>query len=237
MTNAKRFTNRNKRPARKRKRVYKKKTTRVGRPAISTIPSVYFFKRHHTETVMLSTGAPPDSWSVLNNGLGKQMVYSLSQLGDFTDFTNLFAQYKLTAIKMELLFSNSVSISNSGYSNNQLLVYTDSNNIGTTETLPESLFLTSQTSRKRVCLTNSQYPIKFYNKLRQLRETYNGPTGTDYAMSYPRWISTGESTTPHYGMNIRIQRVDGQAMPAVTGAPTQYMKIFTTYYIACKKVE
>ena len=210
---------------------------RIGKPPTGSTPSEYKFIRTTSQVVSVSTTSPSDDWLVEGNGIYKQFVYSLHQLPEFTDFTNLFAEYKITAVKQEFIFSNSDAISSSGYSNTQLIVYSDTNQNGATYPLPESNFLTSQTAKRRLAICNTPEAMVFWTPVTQLRDTYNGASDTDYAVSKPKFVSTSEPTTPHYGINCRIQRVDGQPMPHAAGALTQACKVFTTYYITCRKAE
>lgn len=221
-----RFRSRGRRVRRKRRQV-------LGKPnRLSLKPSIYQFRRIVTETILLSNAATPEGWTADANGYYKQFVYTLSQLGDNTDFTNLFAQYKICAIKQEFMLSNNNSTDN----NAQLLLYWDVNPQGQTTSLTESYYLTSQTARKRVVQSTGPRPIRFYTKVKQLSKNWAGATNSDYAMINPRYIGTDEPTCPHYGINCRIQRVDGQGFGTSLNS-FQYLKINTTFYITMRKVQ
>ncbi len=216
----------------KPKRTYRRKRQILGRPnRLALRPSIYQFKRQVQETIILSNAATPEGWTASNNGYYKQFVYSLSQLGDNTDFTNLFQQYKICAVKQEFMLSNNTSSDN----NAQLLIYWDNNPQGQSITLDEPYYLTTQTSRKRVVQTTTAKPTKFFTKVKQLSNVFSGVTNNDYAMTWPKYIGTDEPTCPHYGINLRVQRVDGQQFGQVS-SNFQYLKIITTYYITCRKV-
>lgn len=220
-----------------RKRVVRRRrTTRIGRPNPRAMrASIYQFKRQKTEVITLDNTSVPTGWTANGNAIYKQFVFTLDQLPNYTEFTALFASYKVCAVKQEIYFSNTNSID----TNSRLLLYYDNNPQGESKTLTEQYYLESQTSRKKLVATTSRAPIKFYTKVKQLSVLYHqtSPTPlTDYGMVYPKYISTSEPTTPHYGINMRIQRVDNS--PFGTQLTNfQHMKINTTLYISCKRVE
>ncbi len=58
----------------------------------------------------------------------------------------------------------------------------------------------------------------------------------DYAVTAPRFISTTESSTPHYGFHFRF---DNTGVDAMNLLPNDYMTVWrveTTYYIQCRTV-
>ena len=96
----------------------------------------------------------------------------------------------------------------------------------------------TQASKTRIGL-NGGKPISFYMPTKQLSVRYRAgiaPVATfDYASVKPRWISTQEEDTPHYGLNICFQRAD-QSLFAGDATNYQSCRIEYTYYIACKGV-
>lgn len=224
-----------KRP-RKRRPIRRRRKTMLGKPNSRQMrASIYQFKRSMTETLQLDNTNVPSGWSADGNAIYKQFVFTLDQLPNYTEFTALFASYKNCAVKQEIYFSNTNSVD----TNSRLLLYYDNNPQGETKVLTESHYLQTQTSRKRLVATTSRAPIKFYTKLKQLNVVYHQMTPTplvDYTMQYPRYISTSEPTTPHYGINMRIQRVDNQPF-GTDLSHFQFVKIITTVYVTCKRVE
>jgi len=199
------------------------------------------FKRRLTTVVNLND-TNNGGWNVIAGGGGmfKQWVFKLSDLSDTTDFSSLFRRYKINAVKCQLAFSNTGSDAN-GYNfnnNYQLQIYTSPNRSGRTdEELTEAHYMNLQASKKRLAL-NGGTPLNYYMKTNQLTETYSSITNTDYAVSRPRYISTGESSCEHYGLNMFINRVDGQALGTGGSAPnTQRMRCTLTYYLSFKGVE
>ncbi len=235
---------RGKRPRRGRRGAFKRRPTRsrLGKPSRGLRQSTYMFKRRITQVVDLSTISNSGWIKSSENALYRQWVFKLADLdggGQTTDFTNLFRRYKINAVKVELAFSNTGSIpatNGSTPSNYQLQVYTMGNRSGRTEEdMTEQNFLNTQASSKRLAL-NGGKPLKYYMKLNQLAETYASITNTDYCVQKPRYVSTGETGCEHYGLNMLINRVDGE--PLTTGITSpQHMRMTMTYYMSFKGVE
>ncbi len=221
------------RPRRKTRRVARR-PLRVGR---ALRPATYFFKRTMTEVIPLQPTV--DGWDSVGNGLSKTLIYSIAQVQDYTDFTNLFALYKLNAVNLQLTLSATNANANTPTASanpSQIIAYTSPNQVGAAETLNEQYFLNTTSSKKRNLMNSQGRGVNFYMKLKQLGNTYSGLGGDDYTLQRPRLISTKEPTCPHYGLNMRLQRVDN--LPFSTGFSGDiYMKITTTYYIQCKQVQ
>lgn len=205
----------------------------LGKPGRGLKPSVYLFKRRFVETFSMSN--PPSNWdsTSFTNAITTNTLFKLEDLSDNTDFTNLFAMYKITAAKMEMYFSQNVVEETPGANSApcQVLVYLAPNRTGSTEALTEQFFLNNQTTRKKLGIVANGRPITMYMPLRQLSERYASLTNTDYATMRPSWVSTNETSTAHFGNVIRMQYVNGEDM-----RPT-VVKCIWTYYVACKQVQ
>lgn len=205
-------------------------------------PAEHIFRRCLTQTIQLDTTAVPEGWYASGNNLYKNWGFSLSSLGSFQEFTDLFKFYKILGARVQLYFSNTGSVptmgSNMYYSNSQILMHFDTNTDGadSSESGLEATYLNSQTAKKRLCLNSLGKPIDLYMPLRQQSQMYGGAANTDYAVVKPRWIATTEPTTPHFGFKTMFQRVDGQAFGSIQ-TNKQSVKIVTTLYFKCKKVE
>lgn len=227
-----------------RKRYHRNKA-KMGKPSKGLRQSVYLFKRRTVQVVNLNTQNPPEDWEVGSfNSLYKQTTYSLDDIRDQTDFTNLFSMYKLSAVSLKFMFSNTGSVPTGTtnnissppqtYSNSQILVMYAPWRAGSTEATDANYMRDCQASKRRLGL-NGGKPIKMYMPLRQLTMVYRSLTDTDYTSSKPRWISTAESSTPHYGVSICFQKAD-QGQFASDSTNYQSCRIEATYYIACKGV-
>ena len=177
---------------------------------------------------------PPVNWDTSSSdAITTNTLFKLQDLSDYSDFTNLFSQYKINAAKMEMYFSQNVVEETPGTTSApcQVIVYMAPNRTGSTENLTEQWFLNNQTSRKKLGIVASGRPVTMYMPLRQLSERYASTTNTDYATMRPSWVSTSETTTAHFGNVLRMQYVNGEDM-----RPT-VVKVIWTYYIACKQVQ
>ncbi len=205
-------------------------------------PGLYSFKRSRTEVVDL-IGTTGQGWTPStasgNQGIGKTYAFSLADLQDDADFTNLFKYYKLKAVRVQIFFSNSITSTDepSRFPNSQIMVMTDINNNGVGPN-PEAIttYLNSQTAKKRIAITTDRKPIDMLMNMKLANEVYRSGANTDYTLMSPQWLHTSEPGTPHYGMNMFIGRVDGQEL-SHGFANTQYVRFIYTYYIQCKKVQ
>lgn len=194
-------------------------------------PSVHIFKRQFVQNIELTNASVPSGWTADGNAVYINWQYKLNDLPDPTSFTNLFAQYKLNAVKQELIFANTTTDDD----NSQIMLWWDVKRDGQNTPLTESFFLKSQTAKHTVVKPPLGNTIRMFTKLRQLSNTYK-LTDDDYAIVKPKYLSTAEPNTPHYGTAMRLERVDGR--PFGTQLDNfQKAKIITTVYLSCKKVK
>lgn len=229
------------------KRRVRRRKPKLGKPSMGLKQSVYFFKRKTTEVTALADSTLENGWTVSSdNGVYKSWTFNLDQISTKTDFTNLFKMYKICAVKVELVFNNTGSQITGGVSGApiiapgcQLQVYTIPNRIGKARgvlsPLTEQIVLDTQAHKKRLAL-NGGRPLKFYFKVNQLGMLFHSATNSDYSLSKAKFISTEETGTEHYGFEMYINRVDGQALSSNI-QNEQHVRINTTYYLACKGVE
>lgn len=231
---------RTKKPIRnKKKRTNKRK---LYRPQRGLNPAIMSFKRSRTTVVELNNLAGAGWVPSTGGGIARSWSFALSDLNDISDFTNLFRYYKIKAVRVQMYFSNNMAPSRDGstFANNQLLIYTDINQDGiTTGVADELYYLDSQTAKKRIAIQNSRRPsLDMLMRMKQSNQIYAPAAsgGADYTLQSPKWISTTEVSTPHFGQNMLIERVDGHNLS--TGSSNyQYVKFIYTYYIQCKKVQ
>lgn len=227
-------TIRRRRPLRRRVRKVRKNTMpRVLRPKI------YNFKRDIEETLILSNTTPPDGWELDSNfRIYRNLAWALGSVGDNTDFTNLFRQYRIKGARMRFYFSNTNSTTTGGaqtLGNSQLMVRMAPNQRGEIETLNNTYWQSIQAKKYKLAL-NGGKPLDIYMPLKQRNEVAGSAGGTQYSMVRPKYVSTSASNVPHYGLNVAIERVDGQAF--TTGITnSQYCKVITTLYFEMRGVE
>lgn len=224
-----------------KKRTYRKKKQIIGRPPKRPLsaPRPYLFKRTISEVQIVN--ASNTFWTSSVNNLGKSFAWSLSSVTGETDFQNLFKYYRLKGARVRMYFSNTASepmpLPSGAFPNAQILVSIDRNMNGETANVAdEAQYLSSQTVKRRIALGGDRRPIDIYMPLKQGGLVYDTLTTTNNTLQNPKWLDTGNDTTPHWGYNIMLQRVDGQAFS--TGfVNSQSVRILTTLYFECKKVE
>lgn len=207
-------------------------------------PRVYNFTRCFVETVQLvnNAGGPvPDGWQIAADaGMVKAQAFNLAQLPDYSEFTSLYAQYRILAVKTTMYFSSTNSDQgNEALANKQILLYMAPNRNGVghaVKPLTESHFLQTQATKKKLCLNTNGRPISVYMKLNQLNEVYAGTVNSDYTAVKPKFISTTETSTPHYGLDFRFQRVDNGLFSA-GGSVYPSVKMIHKVYLQCRQVE
>lgn len=199
-------------------------------------PAVYRFKRDIEQTLFLSGTSPPSGWTVSGNSIGNQLGWSLGALGDNSDFVNLFAQYRLKGARVRMYFSNTQSgvAGNSNiFSNSQLMVRMAPNQTGQVDVLDTAYWAQAQAKKYRLAL-NGGRPLDIYMPLKQANLVASS-TATCNTLMTPKFIETSCSNVQHYGMNITVERVDGQGLSSGSGN-NQYCKFITTVYLECRRV-
>lgn len=198
-------------------------------------PKVYPFKRQRDQLLALedpSVGAT--GWvTTVDDAVLKTFTWNLAELSDFDEFTSLFAQYKLNAavVKFFPSYSQVTSSGTSVVSNNMIITVwpnTDGRALSSTFTKDEL----NQIQKKSQWMFPLSKPTSIKMNLKQLTQLYSSLANTDYAVTRPRYIGTSETSTPHYGMNVHIQKVDGSTF----GSDSARLKIQETVYLTCKQV-
>lgn len=209
-------------------------------------PKVYKFKRDIEETLQLSSTTAPEGWTLDGNSrCYKQMAFALAQLGDVTDFTNLYRQYKINGARVRFYFSNTGSQmstqttppygTGSGYDNSQLMVRMAPNNSGEITQLDNAYWQQIQAKKYKLAL-NGGKPVDIYYPLRT-RTMVQSSTGTQSSMTKPKFVPTANTSVLFEGINIAIDRLDGQGFSTGSNNNYQYCKVITTLYFECRGVE
>ena len=200
-------------------------------------PAVYRFKRDIEATIALDPSSPPEGWTADGTSrIYNQFGWSLGALGSASDFTNLFAQYRLKGARVRLYFSNtqSAAMGNSNsFSNSQLMVRMAPNQSGQQDVLDTPYWAQAQAKKYRLCL-NGGRPLDIYMPLKQANLVTTS-TGSANTIMSPKFLDTSASNVQHYGINMSIERTDGQPLSSGSGN-YQYAKLITTLYIECRRV-
>ena len=232
-------------PQRKQRKVRRRrnalsKPTALAKRIPRMAPRVLQFKRRMVDTLVLNTASPPTGWTSLSSAgdeaITLNYVISMAQIPNYTNFTNLFDSYRIRGIRLQGYYSFNVAAPNN---QSQAMLYYCRDHLGqnSASQLSEEWFNERPRSRKRLLVNSSGRPsFDIYMPLTQLANTYGSVTNNDYTMKRPKFLSTNEVDTPHYGMNLRLQRIDGNAWTA--GSSNQYptLKLFSTIYFECRAI-
>lgn len=227
---------------RKRRGIYRRTRYNMRAPRPLGTGAIHSFKQSFNQVIGLNTTAPPTGWSVNGNNLYRAMKFKLTDLQQHGEFTDLFAMYKIKAVRMQMYFSNSVAESmneSSGTAsspNQQILCWMDRNTGTTAFTGDTDEMLNSQTAKKKLCLRTDGRPLDIYMPVRPMSNIEQDST---FIRPIPSnrspWIGTDYPSVEHFGLNLMLQRVDNQAF--TTGiSNSQYARIIYTVYIQCKKL-
>lgn len=199
-------------------------------------PRVIRFKRDIEQNLTLSNSAPPEGWSTTGNRIYKTLGWALSSMGDSTDFVNLFRNYRLKGARVRMFFSNTASTveQDSQYSNSQILVRMAPNARGEADTQDANYWQSINAKKYKIAL-NGGKPLDVYMPLKQRNEVKSS-TGTVTTMAQPQFISTGNTNVVHYGLNLSMERVDGQNFTSGFNN-NQHCKLITTLYFECQGIE
>lgn len=204
-------------------------------------PKVYPFKR--TTQHVLNLGVPDNGWlTTVDNACVKTFTFSLSELDSASEFTNLFSQYLMSYAVIKM-YPNCTTVLSNGFptaaSNGTLIVTCWPNRDGQPLTAAFSRSDLNQIQRKRTFMAPNYKPIIFKMPLKQLGLVYGTqvlpPSTVDYVTQRPRFISTTETNTVHYGINVHIQPVD-ETLP-FDDTPNNKFNIMQDIYLKCRQVE
>ena len=186
---------------------------------------VYNFKR----TVQLTpySGATPFTTNIVRNdsSLGQGIVKcALSDLNGYTDFTNLFEQFKMTAIKLSFYpyigDSANVSTTGSGAGNMSPLAYAVNRSNSTTNPTFAQLM-----EDQDVKVVSSQKPFSVWINAPKF---YAPADGLTIAQEKTGWLSSTDQgfNVHHYGLRFAFDQIQTTAQVG--------FRVFATYYLSCK---
>lgn len=200
------------RPRRRMRRPMRRmrRSIRVRRPISST--KVNYFKRSFNTTLTV-----PDLSSHFNAWL-----FSLDSLPNYTEFTNLYQQYKLIAVKFTVnpRFNNIDMATPAVGQLYSWISHADMTNPGSIDGVTE------KSTAKKTPLTRIH---KRYFKLSTLSAAYDGSGVGVNEITYNRWLFCGDTSVQHYGLCTFAPANN-------TGADLIY-DVQATIYFACKQLK
>ncbi len=234
-------TYKRKRKPRTNRRFKRKQLTKSSIPRVMR-PKVYRFKRDIEETLALSSSTAPEGWTLDGSSrIYKNMGFALAQLGDVSDFTSLYRQYKINGARVRFYFSNTVSgmhqtnSTGSNYSNSQIMVRMAPNQKGEVEALDNAYWQSIQAKKYKLAI-NGGRPVDIYIPLKS-RNIVQTSSGTQSVMGRPQFAPTENTSVLYEGINIAIDRIDGQGFSTGAYNNLQYCKVITTLYFHMRGVE
>lgn len=180
----------------------------------------YFFKRtFFKHTIQLSNTAP--SYGAY--------IFKLSDLPNYTEFTNLFDRYRILGVKVLFIphWSNvdANPVSTMPLVNPDFYTVTDYTEDGVPTSLNE---LYEDTSFR---VTRGGKIHKRYLKPAVLSQEFESTIATAYSPKWKQWITTDDPATPHYCLKWGADQL------AVGTTQNFYIRVMMTYYIQCKDVK
>lgn len=211
--------------------VMKKKYTRLSRSARRKYgkrkqyinrkgQNIHLFKRTVLQTVAI-TNAGFVGAQTLFGTLG--IEHQLDSLPNYSDFTNMYDSYKICGIKKKFVFNRNnadVQLTTAGAELPMLLTVNDFND--KTDPANENAML-EYASFKQARLDR---PVKRYFRPSIL---LGDGTSTTSNSVKSRWLSTADADAEHFGLKWAVNTVS-----TATGATIGTLKVYTTYYIACR---
>jgi len=155
--------------------------------------------------------------------------FTLNSLPDYAEFTNLFDQYKICAIKQKFIFDKCSADANSVTSSLLPNIYSVLDRDDDTALTAIDDYCQYDTLKmKRI-----NNPFKRYFRPRMATAVYQGAF-TGYAQGGNMWVDTGSPGVEYYGHKWGIDAtMEGGIGSHLLGT----IKIFTTYYIKCRTLK
>lgn len=182
---------------------------------------IHFFKR----TFILPTGPYSVSDSISLAGLN----FQLASLPNYTEFTNLFDQYRINGVRVKIIFTKNESTTNTSVTTNLIPIMgtcIDYDNASAPINVNE--VLQYETAR----VHRMDKPIVRFLRPKVDQALYSGAF-TSYG-NMRTWIDSDSPTVQHYGLKWYT---DGTGGGSVLGTTViGYFTVYVTMYIACKNV-
>lgn len=152
------------------------------------------------------------------------MIFALNQLPNSTDFTNLFAEYRIKRVVTKIFCAWPGNVNNNTAAQDGLGInirfFFASNRTG--QALTSADTSADWAEKQMVGSTtrgfNNQIPVTINQGLNQLSMVFHTSVDTDYVVKKPAWQSTSEVGTPYYGYDLRIEALTEPTLGLGPGA-------------------
>lgn len=183
---------------------------------------VFSFKRKYIST-QLTIAAGQSFYSVYSGSAVGTIcqVFSFNSVPDYTDFTNLFDEYKINAAKVELLplASAALTTTQDNIRIGSVIDYNDATAITETQAFEYQNCRYSPSTR----------PHRRYCKVMTPMEVTDISDTSYVAIDKPRWISVDYTGPKHLGMKLFSSTMG-------ISANTQSFYVYVTLYFQCRNV-
>lgn len=153
-----------------------------------------------------------------------RITFQLDNLDNYTEFTNLFQQFRILGVKLTFVpyvTSNDANPIATTYVMPNIHTVIDHDDSGTPANLAEIM----QFRNHRMTRLNRVHSR--YIKPSILMSAYETALTSAYIPKWKQWVSTDDYTTPHYGLKYFID----QSSTALT------IRVFAKFYFQCKDLK
>lgn len=214
----------------RRRRLGRRKRTKIVGGRKRTVNKirrqVHMFKR----TTYLGNYTASISSLGVPSPVAASFSYTLAQLPNYTDFTGLFDQYKITGAKLTLTPALSEGISSPLFGTNAALGYS---RVHSVVDYDDASIPTSEDQLLEYGSHKSTAPFKTHTRFikpKVLQEVYRSAIATSYAPRSGMYLDMTTPDVPHYGLKVWISAPNTSAGTA--GSITY--KAYLTLYFNCK---
>lgn len=195
-----------------------------------SIPGVHFFKRTALLHIDMNPAVLGTTAFWTNSGVsgaGATSVFTLNDLPQNQEFSNLFDLYKICGVKMKFVFDKNDALSATGAGSSlPTLYFIRDQDDGTVPANINEMIQYESCKMKRL-----DKPCTFYVKPKISQMVYETAVTTAYATPKRNpWLDCANNDVAHYGCKWAID------FNTAFGTSIGRLAIFMTYYIACKDV-
>ena len=240
----------------RKKKGYKNKykPRQVFRPKKGLTRSVVPFTREAETTVRLDTLAGLDdgagtyiSMVRANKGIVGRIRIRLNNLPNYSDFTNLFKEYKLNYLKLTFIPAGNIAATTAyrneedgatvqTLGNKNVLIRTCLNRTGDVPDTNNDIPMWNQLQAKKQWVLAQDKPTTITCKLNQLKVVERGTGLNSTALSKPTYLSTNNVDINHYGLDVRFDSIDGTAINSANGDIWPKFRVISKVYFTCRGV-
>ena len=193
-------------------------------------PSVYPFTRSFENLVVLENPTGLFLSTTFDNLVVGHVECHLDELPGYADFQGLFKQYKLNAVTLKC--TPTYQLDTDPTSSETVICDIWRSSHGDAPTAGFQISDLLQIQKRESFIMPQRRSFSRNMPLTQLSNTYAGIANNDYTTQRPKYLDTGEVTTPHYGINFCFRRPDGAAFTSVSPRLLMNYKVKLT----CKQV-